>query len=862
MALEVGRRLGAYEITGAIGAGGMGEVYRAKDTKLDRDVAIKTLPDDFAHDPERLARFKREAQVLASLNHPNIAAIHGLEEEDSQPFLVLELVEGEDLAERLKRGPIAVDEVLEIAKQIAEALEEAHEKGIIHRDLKPANVKLTPEGVVKVLDFGLAKALSGEATQDVNISDSPTLARNETGTGVIFGTAAYMSPEQAKGKGVDRRADIWSFGALVYEMLTGAKAFARDDVSETLAAILRDEPDWKRLPATTPPRLRALIKRCLHKNPRERQRDMGDARLELITMDDASVSVQAPNRSGRALVAALAGFALGAIMIGAFSSSDQPAAPLVTKMAILLPEGQRLVERLSSPIAVSPDGRSVAYAAEDDEGRRVYLRRLDTDQPEAIAGTDGGHTPFFSPDGSSIGFFTDDALRKVSLAGGLPMTLAAVETSLGAHWGDDGTIVYVPTSGARAVVMGISQAGGTAEPLTEIGQLWQAVAPQILPNGGPVLFGTGSGERLYTVSRETREPVLLESPEGRAARYLPTGHLISWLPGSLSAVPFDASQLTPRGEGAVVLGEISWRGGVPFYSVSDNGTLAYVTGAQARRSLALVNRSGESHTLVDVSPHAPRVSPDGNRILYDSLQDLWLYDIERTTTTRLTVSEETENAVWSTDGLSFAIGRNDTILTMPADGTGVVTPLRQGLRSVELESWSRNGRFIAYTESAPSTGLDMWILPVGAEPIEFLVTPANENAATFSPNDRFIAFVSDRSGRNEVYVRPFPGPGNEWKISTNGGTAPVWSVDGQELFYREGRGMMAVDVDIEDAFNAGKPNLLFTGDFVVDNSGHAGYDVMPDGSGFLMIQEHRQPLTEIHVVINWFEELNRLVPIE
>ena len=582
--IEPGTNLGHYEIAEPIGKGGMGEVYKAKDTKLKRDVAIKILPEDFARDPERLARFKREAQLLASLNHPNIAAIHGLEEHESQPFLVLELVEGEDLAERLRRGAIPVDEALAIAKQVAEALEEAHEKGIIHRDLKPANVKTTPEDVVKVLDFGLAKALQGEPSRDVNISDSPTRLRRgfgeaspATAAGVILGTAAYMSPEQAKGRSVDRRTDIWAFGALVFEMLTGTKAFSGDDVSETLAAILRDEPDWNRLPAETPTKLRALLERCLRKNPRERQRDMGDARLELSAPDAEPATAQGAPQGSRTVAAVVAAFLLGALIVSGLWNINRPPPALVTRMVIPLPEGQRLVERRTSPVAVSPDGRTIVYAAEAGGALNLYRRPLDVDEATAIPGTEGGHSPFFSPDGESLGFFTDDALKKVPVSGGAPMTLAPAEAmNLGASWGRDGTIVYAPSAGAGSVLMTISQAGGEPEPLTQAGELANPMGPQILADGDTVLFALASTDKNNSLiaSLESGEISKPDAPDSSIA-FVPSGHLLYWSAGSIAAVPFDVHRGVRTGDSAIVLGGVASQTtaslhSTPYLSVSDS----------------------------------------------------------------------------------------------------------------------------------------------------------------------------------------------------------------------------------------------------------------------------------------------------
>ena len=863
MSLSSGSRLGVYEIVGPLGAGGMGEVYRARDTKLGREVAIKILPESFVQDAERLARFEREAKLLAALNHPGIATLYGLEESNGSPFLVMELVGGETLAERIARGAIPIDEALHLFKQIADALEAAHEKAIIHRDLKPPNIKITPEGNVKLLDFGLAKAFAGDEAPSGDGSQSPTLTKG-TALGAILGTASYMSPEQARGKTVDKRTDVWAFGCCLYEAVTGRKAFEGETATDTISAVVRVEPRWDRLPADTPAAIRKLLRRSLTKERNERLADVADARLEIKEALETSETEWQVTASVRPLLPYVGIAVAATALVVGFSvwSVMRPGPSPPTRLVITLPNGQSLVERSTSPIALSPDGRRLVYAAETDEASQLYLRELHSFQTAPVAGTEGGHTPFFSPDGNWIGFFTDDALKKVAVGGGASTVLAPAENlSQGASWSRAGWIVYSPGLGG---MMQVSQGGGIPKRLAErIG-----VYPQVLPDGDTTLYSwiTGSDRGLALVSNSTGEGQDLEPPAVAGAVYLRSGHLL--YPSSLSslaALPFDLDRRTYRGEAITVVDSVlAGRDRQPYLAVSDSGTLAIVSGEDRTIPVVLVDRDGQAVPLVrHPLVHTPRFSPDGRQVAYDTQPDIWIYDLERDTRTRLTV-DLGQVPAWSPDGRRIAFHSRGNLYWMPADGSSDADVLFATVDSDPQDpSWSFDGQLLAFAQINPDTGPDIWILPIGEEPIPFLVTPADERAPRFSPDDRFIVYQSNESGEKEIYVRPFPDADGKWKISADGGTEPVWSRDGGELFYRHGRDLMVVDVDVEsgDRFNIGRPRTLFSGDFREDRTGHASYDVSPDGQSFVMLQESRdEPLTEIHIVLNWFDELERLVP--
>jgi Tol biopolymer transport system component len=886
MTITSGTRLGSYEVVAQIGAGGMGEVYKAHDTKLGRNVAIKVLPEAFAHDAERLARFQREAKMLAALNHPNIATIYGLEHSNSTHFLIMELVSGETLAERIKReGAVPVEEALKIAVQIAEALEAAHEKGIIHRDLKPANVKLTPEGKVKVLDFGLARAFA-DGTADDDPSNSPTLSMAATMHGVILGTAAYMSPEQARGKEADKRTDIWAFGCVLYELLTGKQAFEGETVTEILASVLRGDPEWQTLPSTTPVSIRSLLRRCLQKDKTLRMQSAGDIRIEiqeaLATPLTASMVAAIPRPTLRrwVLISGLTCLIVAAIVGLAVWNLKPPALPPapVSRWVFSLPAGDRLA-RFDLPLmALSPDGRHMVYAASRGNTQQLYLHAMDSFEAKPIAGTDGAVAPFFSPDGQWIGFFADAKLKKVSINGGAAVSLASTPVNVqatSASWGIDDSIVY-----QNLVAGGLSQisAGGTPKRLStltkaETGNRW----PVFLPARSALLFasslaGGWIAPEVDLYRLDTGERHFLIS--GTRPNYSPTGHLLYVQASTLMAVPFDIKQMKITGAPIPMVEGLlqSVSNGMAQYSVSENGSLAYITGGmQASQSrLVWVSRNGAEQPL-PAPPHAyqtPRLSPDGKRVavvLNDLGGDVWIYDIGRDALTRLTFESGGATVVaWTRDGkrVAFNTGSPAGMFWQAADGSGKAERLTTSENQQNPSSWSPDGQALVYMDNDPTTSWDVWVLRFSdrkAQP--FLRTSAYEGGAQFSPDGRWLTYVSDESGRLEVYVQPYPGPGGKWQISTEGGTQPVWNPNGRELFYRSSDKMMAVDITTQPNFTVGKPKMLFEGAYLSLLGTSPSYDVSPDGQRFLMLKgESTQSITQINIVQNWFEDLKRRVP--
>ena len=880
----IGSTLGHYKILEKLGEGGMGEVYRAEDTRLDRDVAIKVVTEAFATDHERVARFEREAKVLASLNHSHIAQIYGLEKHEGQQFLVLELVEGPTLSERVAQGPISLDNALRVALQVAEALESAHERGIVHRDLKPANVKLTPAGAVKVLDFGLAKPTMDVTATDLSVS--PTLTAHMTQPGVILGTAAYMSPEQARGHEVDRRTDIWAFGCLLYELLSGRKVFGGESVTDLLAAIVTADPDWSVLPEQTPRRIRDLLRRCLEKDPHLRLQHMGDARIEIGELIDRPVSEATlspssdsqPRPLTRRLIiglAILATTALGwAIWSWSVIRTFDAAPPPTARAQISLPNGSRPASARSPSVALSPNGTHLVVAALTGDSSQLYIKSMERFEFEPIPGTQGARSPFFSPNGEWVGFVAKGKLQKVALSGGAPMALCdATERTLGASWGPDDFIVFTPD--VASGLLRVQAGGGVPEEVTrpiaergEVGHNW----PEILPDGRTVLFTlqTSEGFSIAILSLDTGQwNTLIE--HGTMPRYSASGHLIYAAEGGLRAVPFDpdslASDLTP----------VPVLDGVVTFTVSRNGSLVYppATADAARGALVWVDRLGVATPLSETPGNysSPRLSPDGVHLAINvqssRAADIWTYDLERHTRSRLTVEGNINNfLVWTPDGqrITFNSTRtNHGIYWKAADGSGNAAQLLERTHPQLPGSWSPDGRALVFTLLDPSTRDDLWVLQIGDEnePLPLLATPFRERAPRISPDGYWLAYVSDDSGQDEVYVQPYPGPGARWTLSADGGTEPVWSLDGSELFYRSGERLMAVTIESEPDFKAGRPTVLFEGQY--DNAaafGHPNYDVSPDGQSFVMIRtERNEEQVHLNVVFNWFEELRRLAPI-
>ena len=885
MALTPGTRLGPYEIAAQIGQGGMGEVYRATDTNLKRDVAIKVLPESVAGDAERLARFQREAEVLASLNHPNIAQIHGLEKSAGTIALVMELVEGPTLADRIAQGAIPVDEALPIAKQVAEALEAAHEQGIIHRDLKPANVKLRPDGVVKVLDFGLAKALEPTNAMSPAMSQAPTITTPAmTQAGMILGTAAYMSPEQARGKPVDKRSDVWAFGAVLYEMLTGRRAFGGEGVADTLGAVIHKDADWTRLPPGLSPTLATYIKRCLHKDPKQRVPDIAAMRLALEGAFETSVSpgVRAAAVAQPAFWRRGVPLALAAALAGAAAWNIRPAPPVqsqqVVRFTIPLNPDERLTIQntltISSPVVISPDGTRVAYVATGGGVQQIYLRQIDGREARLVPGTEGAFAPFFSPDGQWLGFSTAAGTFKVSLSGGAVLNLGSFAARTGSYWGADGMITLGSGTGLQQVPDG----GGTLQPLTrlQVGEGNHRL-PDLLPDGRGVLFTAGStqGRRIaaYSTADGTQRDLI---PAGSGPRYSPTGHLVYAQAGTLFAVPFDLNSLNVTGDPTPVLqGVLQTNFGFPYYSFSTTGTLVYVSGdAGATRNFVWVARNGTEEPLAAPAREYdwPRLSPDGRRIAVEVGTQTWIFDTARDTLTRLAFDGTQNDApTWSPDGTRIAVRSNregapPAIFWQMADGSGGQERLSTPTEGGDVpQSFSADGQLIAFHRNDPKTLRDIWVASVtDGERSLFLGTPATEGAPRFSPDGRWMAYVSDESGRPEIYVQPYPGPGGKWQISADSGIEPVWNPNGRELFYRTGNRMMAVQVTTEPTFSPGRPTMLFEGEYLASAfpATSVTYDVTPDGQRFLMIKDvQTASANQINVVVNWFEELRQRVPV-
>ena len=880
MSLQPGDELVHYTILEPIGKGGMGEVYRAKDSKLGRDVAIKVLPDEFARDEERLARFKREAKVLASLNHPNIASIYGLERSGSTHFLVLELVDGETLDERIAKGPIPVDDAVSLFVQIAAGLEAAHDKGIVHRDLKPANIMIGADGKVKILDFGLAKAFASDEGGSAETSESPTVTKG-TALGAIMGTASYMSPEQARGKAVDTRSDIWAFGCCLYEALSGKKTFDGATVTDILAAVIKNDPDWESVPTQTPSGLRRLLRRCLEKDAHGRLHHIADARIELAEPEEFG-SVAGDRVVRRApVVPALLAAILAGLAVLLFTRTDRRDLQLTTYSAIPLPSGAELRSSSSRTpyIAISPDGRHVAFVAHRGDGlNQLYLRALNRADATLIEDTDDARMPFFSPDSQWLGFQAGDKLKKISVSGGAAVDIADVTGNIrGASWGARDQIIVAP--GREAGLARVSASGGALEVLTEPKREEREKShrnPDILPGGEAVLFHVATSD-LVSFDDARIEVLLLETGERRVlieggmnARYVTTGHILYTRAGTVLAVPFDVDTLEIRGAPTPVLPETVTAPifGSAEFSVSTDGTLLYARGPEQGigRRLGWVDRAGtvEPLPMEERAFYWGMLSPDGGAIvlgIQGAIDAIWTYDIRRQTLTSFASGWENFVPIWTPDGNRFTFGSNregpSNIFWQLADGSGSAERLLSSKNTQYPHSWSPDGRALAYYEESPETGDDLWIVnPLDNEdPRVFLETEFNERFPSFAPNGRWIVYESDESGRLEVYVRSFPEAAAKQQISTGGGEFPVWSRDGDEIFYLDGDKMMAVDV-LPDDMRLGKPRLLFE----IDDARRT-YDVAKDGR-FLMTIDPRLSITHLQLVHNWFQELERLVPTD
>jgi eukaryotic-like serine/threonine-protein kinase len=898
-----GAMIGPYRIDQLIGEGGMGQVYRARDTTLGRDVAIKLLPASLALEPEPVRRFEREGRLLAALNHPHIAAIYGLENFDGVRALVLELVEGRTLADRLAAGPLPVQQALSIGRDIAVALDAAHEKGIVHRDLKPANIKITPDGTVKVLDFGIAKVFSGDRL-GVELSSMPTVTIEGTREGTIIGSPTYMSPEQARGQVVDKRTDIWAFGCVLFEMLTGTRAFRGETVSETLADVMKSEPRWLALPPDTPANVRHIIQRCLEKDPRQRVRDIGDVRLALegafeLAAADTSVLASGVRANGRRpfmlnlgmLVIGVAITGVGIWFVRPASSADPGP---VSRFTITLPADQAFGAVGRHLVALSPEGTHLAYYAND----RLYLRAIDQLDATPVQGTETGPTfgrsPFFSPDGQWIGFWQDGELRKVALTGGAPLKLSEAQTPWGASWGPDDTILY---GQGPAGIWRVSGQGGTPQRVVAVDEKKgeSAHGPQLLPGGRAVLFTLATGGDwneaqivVHLLDSGERKVVLRG---GRDARYLETGHLVYARGGTLLAAPFDLGQLAVIGGPVPLVEGVSDAGavtGATHFSLSRNGSLIYVQagGLGVAGRLVWIARNGAEQPLSAPARfyENPRLSPDGQRVVVEvgtgelvqaagGFDQLWVYDLARETLTRLTFEgTNNEEPLWSPDGKRIAFGSSrdgaeNTIFSQLADSSGGLERLTSRVEGLQVpSSWSADGQLLAFSDYNPRTSVDLWVLRLSdrkAEP--FLRTSFDEGGAKFSPDGRWLAYVSNESGRPEIYVQPYPGPGGKSQVSIDGGTEPLWSRNGRELFYRSGNRMMAVETTMQPSFSAGKPRMLFEGPYFTTGFPNmtVSYDVSADGQRFLVVKATdaaSRSAAQINIVLNWLEELKRRVP--
>jgi len=904
--LTTGQNLGHYTITGQLGKGGMGEVYCAHDSRLGRDVAIKTLPPQFAHDPERVARFQREAKLLAALNHPNIASIYGLEESGGTSFLVMELVEGQTLAEliagqtsdfakassdkladRIKAGPIPVEEALQLALQIAEALEAAHEKGVIHRDLKPANIKVTPEGKAKVLDFGLAKAFAGEQAEG-NLSNSPTLSDMATQQGVILGTAAYMSPEQARGKPVDKRTDLWAFGCVLYEMLTGQAAFQGEDVTEILAAVVKGGVNLDLLPANLHPRVREVLTRCLQKDLRRRYSGITDARYEIeraltdpggsLVQPSLKVAPEKKLRLGLPWIAAIAifGAIIGGVAIWKFKRAEPQQ---VMRFDYELPQGQEFGGLDYLDLAVSPDGKQFVYATL----KGLYLRSLNDLTARLISGTEGYTShPFFSPDGKWVGYVTNRKMKKITVNGGAPWDLYDYSNVARGAWWDEDNFITFGQYGQD--IMRISADGGAPKSIAKLksGALYY---PQVLPDGKSILFTSispdNAQQKIAVQSLKTGEAI--ELFPGFNARYVPSGHILYMLPNknTLFAVPFDLAGLRVKGEPVSVLERVLQ------YAVSASGTLVYMPGtsssASAKRTLVWVNREGKEEPL-SAPPNAYfdiRISPDGKRAalqVQTAKSNIWIWDMVQKTMMPLTFDEGAGSAspLWTPDGkrILYIWDRETALLGgvywKASDGTGEAEMLASSPgRGLCPYSFSKDGKSVVLWEVTLSPlQWDIGLLSMedGHARRTLLQEKYFVKEPLLSPNGRFMAYASNESGMYEVYVCPFPDvKKGKWKVSTGGGNHPLWSPDGRELFYSNGEATMAVPVETDPQFKTnGTPSVLFRGTSgkIAGLAGYTYWDIHPDGKRFLMVKDAppAEAPRKINIVVNWTEELKQLVP--
>jgi eukaryotic-like serine/threonine-protein kinase len=904
MSLASGVRFGPYEITAPLGAGGMGEVYRATDTNLKRAVAVKVLPETFAADAGRLARFQREAEVLAALNHPHIAAIYGLERSDGVTALIMELVEGPTLADRIDEGPIPVEDTIAIARQISEGLEAAHSQGIIHRDLKPANIKVRPDGSVKVLDFGLAKAPQPAGLAASGVSSSPTITSPAvmTAAGVLLGTAAYMSPEQVRGTAVDKRSDIWSFGVVLFEMLTGRRAFPGDAIADVLAAVLTREPDWTLLPAGLSPDVSTLLRLCLHKDRAQRLRDIGDAWLALDGAFDRAGSLAAqpaarPRPAWQRALLFAATAIVGGLLTGlvAWSYWPTPDTSATTRFEYVLPEGQQLPSTQRPAIATSADGRSFIYQTTAG----VFQRALRELEPRLIPGTEEYlFAPSVSPDGQRIVFFSSSGragdtntsgptqLRKVEITGGAPVILCAATLPFGISWASDNTILFGQATG----VMRVSADGGTPTLIVPARDGEQIYGPQLLPGGRAVLFSatTKQGPNRWDEAQVVTEDLSTHKRTvvvdgGSDPRYLKTGHVVYALGDGLYGIRFDADRLQPTSGRVPLLQGVQRPVGVvaaaSHYDVSNDGTLVYIAHSVSSRSLVWVNRDGtDVRTVGTISPGSyqdPRLSPDGRRVLVTQLNDIWVYDIASGRSDRITNDGTSLMGVWNPDGsqIAYSSARKGNLeaWVSSSDGSGVPRQLTTLGGQVHVDSWSADGRTLSLHRHPPQGPNDIYMLAMDrpdASPEVFYAGEASKESAEFSRDRQYVSYLSSETGQREIYIRPYQKPGLRTTVSVGGGREPVWARNG-ELFYRSPNGekMFSVSVRTAPKLDVGTPVQLFQGHYYISPTGspRPQYDVSADGRRFLMLAPTTPAAStadrpRVVVVQHWFDEVMSKIP--
>ncbi len=844
MRIEPGLKIGPYEVLSPLGAGGMGEVYKAKDTRLDRSVALKVLPSELARDPSRKARLEREAKAISQLNHPHICTLHDIGAYDGIDYLVMEYIEGETLADRLKRGALPLEQALELARQMASALAAAHEHGIVHRDLKPSNIMLTKSGV-KLLDFGLAK------WEEKVGSVAPTEAKPLTEQGALLGTIPYMAPEQLEGREADARADIYAFGAVLYEMVTGRRAY-----------------DEERRSALSPQLLQTVVSKALAKSPEDRWQSVRDIELLLENVAEPEAIPPTPktSRVGERLFWAslIALTAAGAWWARPVSRAE------VTRLTVTLPEGERLLESQSPSFAMSPDGRRVVYGSRtaNETGADLYLRDLDSFETRLIPGATRAQQPVFSPDGEFVAFVgsTGPFLYKVPIQGGAVARLCEMRTApRGLAWTERGDILFGSTDTG---LWRVPATGGTPESVTTLAVNETGhYEPNLLPDDRGILFTLARSvdTQVALLPADAKERRVLF--EGRAAAYVSSGHLVFARDGvaGLFAAPFDIDSLEVRGP-PVQLGDTVALNATsrPLFRVGRDGTLLYPPGVDSGSEVVWVGRGGgiEVAGASERRYHTLHLSSDGKSFVVDESggNHIWIHDLDRGTRVLAVSGNNLRNPRFKPDGTVIAYSNQEGIFVKPADGTGEPRPLVTKEHYPREPFWFPEGSVLAFIEDHPKTGRDIWILSHDGSSLPFLVTPAIELAPAFSPNGKWLAYQSDASGRAEIYVQPFPGPGTRHLVSTNGGKEPVWSRDGRELFYRQNTAVMAVSVEGGD-FRAGAPKLLFDGPYLADTTGHASYDVSPDGQKFLMIRNEEGGLTELRVVLNFAEELKALAQV-